>query len=490
MDFTSAFFLLLFLPISIAVVLLSKGKGRSAAIFVCSVVVYAWCGLKFLAGVFASSLRTYWFGILVGKHRGTKKATFFLMVAITYNVLVLLLYKYIPYYFGTPGFIKSLFNEDVTLPMGLSFYTFSMISYLLDVYWEKCEAQKKIINLFSYILFFPKVVQGPVTRYVDFVTQLNQIGEYRPNTEDINIGLERFIKGMFKKVMIADCIQPLVVNSFSNVNGIGTVSAWTGILAYMLQLYYDFSGYSDMAIGISRIMGIRLPENFDHPFTSFSVSEYWRRWHITLGKWFADYLYMPCFRFFAGIGFLPKEKKKRKFISDILALLITWALIGIWHGCGGRFLIYGLWFFPFIVFERVRDSHRKSVKKKKGESKDFSRKLYKVFDYILTFAAVVFGMVIFRSSSMSEAIMYWRKMVTWSNLGIGSLLYTLNHYMIFAVIMGIVFALPTYSIIKKKIIEKNEITLLLHRIILMITAVISFSYAISSGYSAFLYEVF
>lgn len=492
MSFTSAVFLILFFPVCIVPCYLMKEKYRNVFLCLASVAFYSWCGLKFLLLIVISASVAYVVGRLLENAKTVVRKRVILMAALVYNLGVLFFYKYLFEIFPNclTAFEKISGNgifEKPALPLGISFYTFSILSYVLDVYWEKCEAQKNIFNIYFYVLFFPKVVQGPIMRYSDFESQLS--GRVVDMTK-LNIGFERFIKGMVKKVMLADQIQPLVTYSFSNIDGVGTIPAWIGLISYLLQLYYDFSGYSDMAIGLGYMMGFQLPENFDHPYLAETVAEYWRRWHMSLGEWFRDYVYMPSSRSIMNFSVLERFKKKKMLVCDLLALLVTWIATGVWHGSGWKFFVYGLWWFGFIAFERLRAEHRKKIRKQKKLPLKKNTLLQTIFDHVVTIIAFVFGQVIFRSDSLDTVLKYWKKMIVWDATDGIIILHWFDNYMVFALFVGIVFIFPVYDFIKNKFFERTLSTQLAYKLGLLIMAFVAFCYAISSGYSAFLYEVF
>ena len=494
MSFTSAVFLIVFFPMCIIFAYLIKKEYRNIFLCIMSALFYFWCGIKFLILILFSATIAYLCGILIEKAKTKWIKRLLLVVSLVYNLGILFFYKYLFALFPNAISVWSTIcgNDPVTvssiaLPLGISFYTFSALSYVLDVYWQKCEAQTHILNIYLYVLFFPKVVQGPIMRHTDFALQIHD-GEV--NLKNLDRGFERFIKGMFKKVMIADLLQPLVTYSFFNIENIGTIPAWIGITTYLLQLYYDFSGYSDMAIGLGLMVGFELPENFDHPYISRTVAEFWRRWHISLGEWFRDYVYMPCSLTVMSWDFMPKLGKRKILFSDIVALFVTWLLTGIWHGSGSKFLIWGLWWFCFIAFERLKNNHRKKIRKAKKLPIKKDTVWQIISDYVITFFAVVLGQVIFRADSMSTVIKYWNKMFVWNTCDGITFVYQFDNYMVFALVIGLVFIFPIYDEIKNKIFLRNTVTQLTYRLFLIAVAFISFCYAITSGYSAFLYEVF
>ena len=493
MSFTSVAFLIIFFPICILVYYFMNEKYRNVFACIMSIVFYSWCGIKFLILMLVSSTLMYVVGRLIEKSDSTIKKRILLILAITYNIVILFFYKYLFNIFPSALDIwQGITSQEISfisLPLGISFYTFSLMSYVIDIYWEKCKANHSLVNVYLYVLFFPKVVQGPIMRYSDFESQLNS---KTVNIDGLNIGLERFIKGMVKKLLIADKIQLLVNYSFNNITdaNVDAIPAWIGIISYLLQLYYDFSGYSDMAIGLGNMMGFKLPENFDHPYMASSVAEYWRRWHISLGEWFRDYMYMPCSRWIISRKLIGKLKKNKMLVCDLFALAITWLFTGIWHGCGEKFVIYGLWWFAFIAFERIRDNFRKNYRKKKKLPLKKDSWWQVILNHLETAVAVVFGQVIFRSSSMSEVLLYWQKMLSFDFSDSVLIFKEVNNYTIFIFIVAIIFCFPVLNVIKDKFISKNTALTIIYRITLVIFAVIAFSSAVSSGYTAFLYEIY
>ena len=492
MSFTSAVFLILFFPVCI--VIKKKKKNRWQNLFLClmSMIFYAWCGVKFLTLITGMAVLADGAGLLIEKARTETARRGILWIALAFNLSVLFFYKYLFQLFPEclNLWARVSGSESVqspALPLGLSFYTFSILSYLLDVYWEKCKAQKKISNVLLYVLFFPKVIQGPIMRYTDFESQLL---DRTVDLDSLNAGLERFIKGMVKKVMIADRVEWLVLYSFSHVERVGTISAWIGLISYLVQLYYDFSGYSDMAVGLGRMAGFRLPENFDHPYLSASVGEYWRRWHISLGEWFRDYVYMPVSRFLLEKNWIGVLKHPM-LACDLLSLFAVWTLTGIWRGSGLKYFLWGMWYFVFIAFERIRDFYRKQRRKKRKEKGKKKLSLsQRIGDRLLVIFAFVFGQVIFRAKSIGNALDYWKKMVVWDTTDKLYFFHEFDNYELFALFMGIVFIFPVYGWIKGNVFERNDVTRAAYRLGLLAAAGVAFCYAIGAGYSAFLYEVF
>ena len=457
----------------------------------CLADFFCWCGVKFLLLLLFSATVAYFLGrIIYNRSNNSRLRTIALVVGILYSLGALFYFKY---FFGLMDTVLAVFGLEGTtltlnlsapaLPLGISFYTFSILSYLLDVYWEKCAAQKNIFNIWLYVMFFPKVVQGPIMRYSDFELQL--YGRVI-NITTVDQGFQRFIIGMFKKIFIANQLTSLVSYSFDNIHGVGTVPAWLGIIAYLLQLYYDFSGYSDMAVGLGIMFGFKLPENFDHPYMSSSVAEYWRRWHISLGAWFRDYLYMPLYR----ICLCWKFSKRIPMFADLFALGITWLLTGIWHGSGLNFVVYGLWYFLFIAIERVRNYRRKKILRQKGLKKLSESLGVKVIKHVVTLFAVLIGQVLFRASDLGTAAAYISKMFRFDTTDGWVFITELSNSVLLVLLLGLIFCFPVSKVLRDRVIAKYAATEILYRLILFGMFFIAFIYMISADFQPFLYEIF
>lgn len=492
MSFTSTIFIIVFFPICFFCILLSNAKYRNLIYLLASLVFYFWCGLQFLILLLISAFVAYIVGRGIELVSSVDAKRITLILGILYGVGNLFYYKYfydmVSFLIKIPGLgrIANIFERDsALLPLGISFYTFSILSYILDVYWEKCEVQHNPIDLLLYVMFYPRVIQGPIMRYSDFEQQMKA-----PQVciRNMDAGLQRFAIGMFKKLLIADQLIRLVDYSFSGITSVGTIPAWLGIIAYLFQLYFDFSGYSDMAIGLGLLFGFVIPENFDHPYMSKTVSEYWRRWHITLGAWFRDYLYMPlcrCFlekRLFSG--------RYQMLYIDLMALFITWLLDGIWHGSGFKFFVYGLWWVAFIFIERISDYCKKLIRKRKKLPKKPESLKEKVGKHIMTILAILLGQVIFRADSLKTSAEYITRMFRWDTRDGWLFLAKLNNSTVLALIMGSIFIFPVWAFIKKHVFERNMAMQVVYRGILIVVFLVSFLYSIGAGYAPFLYQVF
>ena len=284
-----------------------------------------------------------------------------------------------------------MFHEDVDLgielPIGISFFTFQMMSYLFDVYYKKASVQKNVFNLALYISLFPQLIAGPIVRYNQIETEIT----YRQVTFDnFSIGMKRFIYGLAKKVLIANYVAQIADNTFDYLGEKTVAMAWLGAVCYTLQIYFDFSGYSDMAIGLGRMFGFNFSENFNYPYISRSITEFWRRWHISLSSWFKDYVYIP-------LGGNRKGERRQ-----ILNLFIVWILTGIWHGANWTFLVWGLLYFVVLICEKYFLKHSYSEKQSAFKS---------VLSWIYTMLIVNFAWVIFRSENILASVNYLGNMV-------------------------------------------------------------------------------
>ena len=482
MSFTSVIFLFLFFPICIILNYFIDEKYRNVFLCLCSFVFYVWCGLYVFIVILASATLVWGITILIERLKEKQTAKKLLVCVLVFTFVLLLLY--VKNYFN----LQNLSSLKVQiLPLGISFYTFSILSYILDVYWEKCPAQKNIVNVWLYITFFPKIVQGPIMRYTDFE---NQLYNRKIGAKQINEGLERFIIGLFKKTFIANQLGALVSYSFGNTENIGTISAWISLLAYLLQLYYDFSGYTDIAVGTGLMLGFSLPENFEHPYISKTVAEYWRRWHISLGEWFRDYVYMPVFRFLQNKPFVKKTKNSI-LLCDLSSLLVVWLLTGLWHGRGFKFVAWGLWWFGFIAIERIVDFICKKRRKKNGQKASAANSWKKTLIFrILTIIAILFGQVMFRASSFLMGLAYWKKMLVWNTSDGILILHELTNMVIFVFVLGIIFIFPVRKMLKQKFFEKNLFGQLAYKVVLTVLFCLALMYAVTSQNNAFLYEIY
>ena len=394
MSFSSLKFIFIFLPAFILLYGLSPKKFKNAVIAVGSIVFYCWgfylADIKkplyiasFTGLLIMSSLLNYILGQFIQDLQKTKR--FWLCVGIIINFLWLIFFKYLT--FGTEN-IKLLFGTDITvkrliMPVGISFYTFQNVSYITDVYRGKSSPERSFINYFVYNSMFPQLVQGPIVRYRNVSAKLRN----RSHTiKKVETGLKYFTIGLGYKVLIADQIGGLWHDiSMIGFDSISTPLAWLGIVAYSFQLYFDFNGYSLMAIGLGKLLGFELPKNFDYPYMSLTMTEFWRRWHMTLGSWFKDYVYIP-------LGGNRKGKARQ-----LLNLLAVWLFTGIWHGASWNFIIWGLVLYLIIVLEKFCIG-------------DFLNK-YKIAGHLWMFLLIPLTWLIFAVTDIGQLGIYFRKLV-------------------------------------------------------------------------------
>ena len=337
MVFSSLIFLYIFLPATLLVYYLLPRKGRNAVLFFFSLIFYAWGEPVYVLGILASVVVNYFFGIQLEKHRSRA----LLAVNIALNLGYLAFFKYTGFVIGT---MNRLLGTDMTilkiaLPIGISFYTFQALSYTVDVYRGKVAAGKNILDFGTYITMFPQLIAGPIVRYQTIERELRTRKE---TLEDFTDGIRRFATGLGKKVLLANSIGQIwdAVRKGSE-SDLTTATVWLGMICFTFQIYFDFSGYSDMAIGLGRMFGFHFDENFDYPYISSSVTEFWRRWHISLSTWFKEYVYIP-------LG-----GNRRGAVRQIRNILIVWFLTGLWHGAAWSFVLWGVYYGLFLIMEKL-----------------------------------------------------------------------------------------------------------------------------------------
>ena len=370
MVFSSFTFLLLFMPCVILLYWIMPPKGRMPFLFAASVLFYGWGNPAWLL-LLTFTMVLNWGGGIVMMRRGQRNKPLFILL-IVLNVLPLLVFKY-------AGFLRDTWNqllpfkldfETPQLPAGISFFTFQAMSYLFDVYRGEAKVQKNFIIFSTYLSMFPQLVAGPIVRYIDLEEQLIQ--HPRPGSAEMRQGFQRFAVGLGKKVLLADAMGRLWSQMNGNFAQAGALGAWIGLLAFSFQIFFDFSGYSDMAIGLGHMMGFTMPENFDRPYRARTLTEFWRRWHMTLTDWFKSYVYIP----------LGGSRRGR--IRRDANVLVVWALTGLWHGAGWNFVLWGLYFAVLLVLEK-----RYLLKNPRWE------KIPGVLRQGLTFLMVMFGWALF-----------------------------------------------------------------------------------------------
>lgn len=339
MVFSNIFFLYVFLPaLFLAYFVIKNDAYRRAVLIAFSLVFYAWGEPIYVFLMIGLVLADYIFGLLISKTRQVWLRKFWLVIAIVSNLSILGVYKYLGFFTETLNFIFNVTIPVVKLsmPIGISFFTFQTMSYVIDVYRGDADVQKSFFRLLLYVSFFPQLVAGPIVRYKDIEMQLS---DRQVSLEKLNDGMFRFSVGLVKKVLIADCCDT-AITALLSLSDVTFAGRWAAALFFTLQLYFDFSGYSDMAIGLGRMFGFEFLENFNYPLVSRSATEFWRRWHMSLGSFFRDYVYIP-------LGGNRRGKARQ-----ILNLLAVWALTGLWHGASWNFVLWGLYFFVILAIEK------------------------------------------------------------------------------------------------------------------------------------------
>ena len=338
MVFSSLTFLQWFLPCVLLVYFLVPKRAKNAVLFVFSLLFYAWGEPVYVGLMIFSTILDYSCGRAAEKYRGTSKAKIALLVSVIVNLSLLGFFKYTDFFIRT---VNSVFGcaiplLNLPLPIGISFYTFQTMSYTIDVYRGDARAQKNILSFGAYVSLFPQLIAGPIVRYQTIAEQLD---ERTHSFDKFGEGVKRFIGGLGKKVLLANNIG-LLWNTVSQANEQTVLSAWLGILAFAFQIYFDFSGYSDMAIGLGKMFGFDFLENFDHPYCSKSITEFWRRWHISMGTWFRDYVYIP-------LG-----GNRRGIAIQLRNIAIVWLLTGFWHGASWNYVLWGVFYGGILIFEK------------------------------------------------------------------------------------------------------------------------------------------
>lgn len=483
MVFSSSVFMFLFLPITLVVYLMVYGLSYllnkknnietnimigtevcNVWLLMTSLLFYAWGEPIYVFLMLGSIIINYLVGRLIdyGEKKGIGGV--FLASGLVVDVLILILFKYMAFLIGN---INVIFHSDISvpeiaLPIGISFYTFQEMSYLIDLYRKKIYVQKNLLHLSLYVAMFPQLIAGPIVRYIDIE---EEIKNRKITMNDIANGIGRFSTGLIKKVLVADRISALADIAFSmNADGnLPMALSWLGMIAYTLQIYFDFSGYSDMAIGLGRIMGFKFNENFTLPYCSCSVKEFWRRWHISLSTWFRDYVYIPLGGSRCGI-----------YRSD-LNLLVVFCLTGLWHGASWNFVVWGLYHAVFLVIERYISRFMKEREYKENV-------IPKSLKWVLTMLVIAVGWMFFRAESLGTAVIYISKLLNIHDVRLLFSLSWLDREIIFSLMLGVLLCIP-YS----ESLKKSKAWGVMIKILKPLGFALACVYVLSASYSPFLY---
>ena len=455
MVFSSILFIFRFLPIAMGIYFLTPKKLKNLSLLILSLIFYSWGEPRYFLLMIASIFVDSFISINIEKNNKNKKIKILLLaISIIFNVGILFFFKYINFFIENINsiFNMSLNNVKITLPLGISFYTFQTMSYTIDVFLGKVKAEKNIINFGAFVCLFPQLIAGPIVKYIDISKELKNRDI---NLDEIQEGIRLFILGLGSKVLIANNIGSLW-NEVETMgfNNISTILAWMGIIAFSLQIYFDFNGYSLMAIGLGKILGFNFPNNFNYPYESRSITEFWRRWHITLGQWFKQYVYIPL-----GGNRLGRAR-------TYFNLFIVWFLTGLWHGASYNFILWGLYFFILICIE------------KNGLLNLLNK--HKLISHIYTIFFILVGWVLFAVIDLNQIINFLKKMFIF-NAGNEWIYYLRNYIIIYTI--AIIFSTSFLKKIYNKFVKSN----IVDTIILITIFLLSIAYLVDSSYNPFLY---
>ena len=467
MVFSSIPFIFFFLPVFLILYYLVPYKVKNILLLIFSLIFYAWGEPIYILLMIFSSVVDYTNGRMIEKYaqNNQKRKNLFLIISIIVNLSLLGFFKYADFLIGS---INSLLNINIPLlelglPIGISFFTFQTMSYSIDVYRGNVKAEHNFLDFMAYVSMFPQLIAGPIVRYEEVSKELKNRNITAQGFAD---GMIRFLQGLFKKVLIANNIGYLFVIASSMPNNeMSVVMSWLGIFAYTFQIYFDFSGYSDMAIGMGKMLGFTYPENFNHPYISKSITEFWRRWHISLSSFFKDYVYIP----------LGGSRVKK--IINVRNILIVWMLTGLWHGASWNFVLWGLYYGVLLLLEKFV----------------FNKILEKTpnwFKHFYTMFLVVVGWMIFAFDDMTILKEYASMM-----FGVGGVsfinnhaLYYLKNYLIIF-ILAIIFSMPVYKLAKEKLskVKNTKSVFIVSLIIYTVLFIVVVSYLVNDTYNPFLY---
>ncbi len=466
MLFSSHEFLFLFLPATLFIyfVLLRRTRTlQNIFLTLASLFFYAWGEPAFVMVMILSIFFNWGLALLVDKFRKERikvKMILFLMIFI--NLSILGLFKYLSFTLDT---VNDLFSSQIgvpqiMLPLGISFFTFQAISYVVDVYREHGEVQRNPLNVALYIAFFPQLIAGPIVRYE---TICEQIRNRRESMNDFSAGCTRFIIGLAKKMIIANNMAIVADAAFGSQTGLSTSMAWVGALAYTFQIYFDFSAYSDMAIGLGRMFGFKFLENFNYPYISRSITEFWRRWHISLGTWFRDYVYIP-------LGGNRVHSQSRLVFN----IFVVWLLTGIWHGANWTFIVWGLLYFVLLMLEKLTQLDKR----------------LSYASYLTTFFFVMIGWVVFRAPNIQEAGNYIAIMFGYNQDNVQASMapfYLRNYLGVF--VCAIAFSFPLIPFLQRKF-GGCKIYNFAYGVSLIIIMLMALSCVFKGGHNPFIYSNF
>ncbi|MBQ2695999.1 MAG: MBOAT family protein [Clostridia bacterium] len=461
MVFSSLLFLCIFLPAVLLLYYASKNLTyKNIVLVIASLLFYAWGEPFYVLALLFSSLVNYLAAFIIEKHAGTCKARLALCVAVAICLGLLGTFKYTGFFVENINFLlgTKIPFHGFALPLGISFYTFQTLSYTIDVYRKNCKVQRSFLKFLLYVSMFPQLVAGPIVRYVDIE---NQMDNRRVTAKDFEEGILWFVKGMFKKVILANSAGSVVSLLLEgDLTLLSAGGAWLGLLLYAFQIYYDFSGYSDMAIGLGRFFGFRFLENFNYPYISKNVTEFWRRWHISLGTFFRDYVYIP-------LG-----GNRHHHIRNIL---VVWFLTGFWHGASWNFILWGLYYALFLLIEK----------------KCFGGKLLKLpcwIGSVYNGIVVLLGWALFYFTDFKRLSQFFKTAFGGSGILIDTLTKGEFFGNLFLLILLFLCATPIFKICADKLKEKcPKVHAILTPVWIVGVLLVSFTLLVGETYNPFLY---
>jgi alginate O-acetyltransferase complex protein AlgI len=465
MVFSSIPFIYFFFPIYLIVYYISINKYKNIVLLAFSLLFYAWGEPVYILLMLLSALVDYVNALKMEKCHNNKEKKKYLIISVLINLGVLTFFKYIDFLISIFNFIFNInmpyFN--LALPIGISFYTFQTMSYIIDVYKGKVKTEHSYIDFMAYVSMFPQLISGPILRYNDISKELKN----RSLTlSKFSEGLLRFMRGLFKKVLIANNIGYLftIISGMTN-SEISVLAAWLGIISFAFQIYFDFSGYSDMAIGMGKMLGFTYLENFNYPYISKSITEFWRRWHISLSEWFKDYVYIP----------LGGAKVSR--IINIRNIIIVWTITGLWHGASYNFILWGLYYGVILVLEKFIFNK-------------YLEKLPNTLRHIYTIMLVLIGWLIFVFNDMGKLSNFAKIMFGFGHadfINSDFIYYFRNYFLI--ILISVFFSLPIYPKARSYLnkIRFQKTLMLITLTIYIILFIITISYIINETYNPFLY---
>jgi D-alanyl-lipoteichoic acid acyltransferase DltB (MBOAT superfamily) len=491
MVFSSTVFLFLFLPIAWILYfnpLCRKRRYRNNVLLLVSLAFYAWGEPVFVFVMLLSIVINWFLAIRIDKVSDSMAKKHYVLVAVLWNLGLLFVFKYLGFVLKNIGLLigNDSISVNIALPIGISFFTFQILSYVLDVYYGNATVQKNVLDVALYVSMFPQLIAGPIVRYSVVADEINNRQE---SLDNFVAGFERFIIGLAKKVLLANYLAIMVDNIFL-MDTRSVATAWLGAVGYALQIYFDFSGYSDMAIGLGLIFGFHFNENFNYPYISKSIPEFWRRWHISVSEWFRDYLFYPIMRsnWCQNLASFSKKKFSKnvaKLIPTVVATLIVWISTGVWHGANWTYIFWGLYYGILIALSSIV---KKPMKKLNGKLHIKDDGWFDIVRLIRTLFLVCIGYVFFRSDSMTYAWEYLKSMFGVGAIGVSDDVFSDNFSSArWILLVSVIFSMPITQWIKNRVKLPLALWDMIKLICMMVLFVLSVLACIKSTYNPFIY---